>query len=713
MQPARSSLRPDHATARKICIVTPDVIGPLKNGGIGTHCYHLAVVLAKAGHDVTIVFTGPIEHENNAHWQDYFRTLGISFHNINEMVDGSIVAHSDWFVKRSFLIFNFLKARQFDLIHFQEWQANGLHTIMAKRSTEFFQDTTISVTMHSSTEWINEGMLKWVDWAVPDAKLSWCERYCCQYADVLFAPSEHMFQYALERKWLLAENRHIHPYCFEEVEQSAPYDPAPGVLAFFGRLETRKGLEIFLGALGRLPEEARSRIRKVLFLGKNGHLSGAGTDGYAEINRVCRELGIPYEVDTTLSAFDAVEKIRAERAIAVVPSLLDNYPFTILECLMSGIPTIAAGTGGIPEMLDESCLFKANEKDIAAKLTSILKGEMPRFLGKYDPVVAKNRWLALHDNSAIRGKHADAVTAVATNKPLVSVCIPFYNYGMYLEATIKSLQASTYENFECIIVNDGSTDPFSAEKFSEIAQTLTDKRFRLLSKENGGVGAARNHAANQAKGEFLLFCDADNCSEPTMIQEFLVAIHMTGGDVVSSNFKAFAQDVDWPDEKTKIEYLYLPVGPAIEIGMIDNVFGDANSLFRRAAFEAVGGFQEERHTSWEDWDLHARCCLAGFQLDVCPKQLFWYRHTDAGFSRNTSTYQNQLRVLKAYSDYGPAYIRPLLKNLVLPYHFGFVRVHNQLIEADAENNRNRAAGHLHPLTFRSWLAAGLRLLKGG
>ncbi|MCA0401791.1 MAG: glycosyltransferase [Proteobacteria bacterium] len=665
------------ASSKRICIVTPDIIGPIRNGGIGTHAYHLSNALVKAGHAVTVVFTGPVEHEDEAHWVKVYAERGITFEVINERNNSSLVSDADWFIKRSLIIFWHLRGKDFDYIHFQDWQANGFCCIQAKRSTEYFQNTTLTVTMHSSTDWINEGMCKWNDWPLPDTKLSWCERYCCEHADIILSPSQYMCKYTEESGWSLAENRKIIPYCFDVDDLPVPYSPEPGVFAFFGRLETRKGLEIFLGSLMRLSLEEKNKLQKVFFFGKNGKITGSDFDGVEFINNSLKGACIKYEIAENLSAFDALNAIRERRAIAVMPSLLDNFPFTVIECLAYGIPMIAASTGGIPEMLEEDCLFGASERELCAKISGILAGRLPSFRSKYSPPRAKNLWLSLHDSPPLSGRRTEAISKLKNQSPLVSVCIPYFNCGSYIDATIQALKEQAYPNFEVIIVNDGSTDILSVQKFDELVQNNSDPRFNFFSKENGGVGAARNFAAKKAKGSFLLFCDADNVSMPDMIGEFVAAAFQTGADIVSSYFAAFDQEIERPGNETPIRYRYLPIGAALEAGIIQNVFGDANSLFRRAAFEAVGGFQEERHTSWEDWDLHVRCILSGFRLEVCPKELFWYRHTDAGFSRNTNLYHNQLRVLRAYADHCPPFMRPLLKNLLLPYHFGFVRQHEQ------------------------------------
>lgn len=93
------------------------------------------------------------------------------------------------------------------------------------------------------------------------------------------------------------------------------------------------------------------------------------------------------------------------------------------------------------------------------------------------------------------------------NQPVVSIIIPCYNQAIYLEKAIGSLQAQTLEAWECIIVDDGSTDN-SLEIAARMA--LHDARIRVMQKLNGGSASARNMGLDHAQGEYIQFLDADD-----------------------------------------------------------------------------------------------------------------------------------------------------------------------------------------------------------
>lgn len=99
--------------------------------------------------------------------------------------------------------------------------------------------------------------------------------------------------------------------------------------------------------------------------------------------------------------------------------------------------------------------------------------------------------------------------------PQISVIVPVYNYKEYLRRCLDSILAQTFADWECIVVDDGSSDG-SAAICDEYAQK--DSRFVVIHKQNGGVSSARNAGLGKARGRYLLFCDADDVMHPATMQ---------------------------------------------------------------------------------------------------------------------------------------------------------------------------------------------------
>lgn len=118
-----------------------------------------------------------------------------------------------------------------------------------------------------------------------------------------------------------------------------------------------------------------------------------------------------------------------------------------------------------------------------------------------------------------------------------SVVIPSYNVEAYLEECLGSVAAQSYKDWEAIIVDDGSTDGSAAQ-----AETWTrkDERFHLLKQENQGLSAARNAGMDQARGEYLLFLDADDWLESDALQ--VLDSELQGEDVICFGGRRYFQD---------------------------------------------------------------------------------------------------------------------------------------------------------------------------
>ncbi len=107
------------------------------------------------------------------------------------------------------------------------------------------------------------------------------------------------------------------------------------------------------------------------------------------------------------------------------------------------------------------------------------------------------------------------------NDSLFSIIIPVYNAENYILTCLKATQNQTCRNIEIIVIDDGSEDG-TLELCNKIAQE--DKRIKVIKMDNGGVSAARNYGISQASGDYIVFFDADDYPEPTLLEEYIKAI---------------------------------------------------------------------------------------------------------------------------------------------------------------------------------------------
>lgn len=199
-----------------------------------------------------------------------------------------------------------------------------------------------------------------------------------------------------------------------------------------------------------------------------------------------------------------------------------------------------------------------------------------------------------------------------TKYPLISVIIPCFNYGRFIQETIDSVINQTYKNWEIIIVDDGSTDELTLN----LLHKLNDEKFiRVKFIENGGPSKARNIGIKEAKGDIILPLDADDM------------IHQ---DYMSSAMELFKNKEDLGIVYCRASFFGKRSGewklpkykfPNILLG--NCIF--VTSFFYKKDWELVGGFNETFLDEWEDYDFWLKLIALGRSVYQIDKILFYYR----------------------------------------------------------------------------------------
>ena len=233
----------------------------------------------------------------------------------------------------------------------------------------------------------------------------------------------------------------------------------------------------------------------------------------------------------------------------------------------------------------------------------------------------------------------------------ISVLIPCFNHGQFIGEAIDSVRSQTLQDFEIIVVDDGSTDPRTRDTLA----ALTSERITVLTTENRGLPAARNHAARHAHGEFLCALDAD---DRLAAEWFEKAVRVLDGkpDIafVSHWLETFGDERwTWKPERCDLPSL-----------LARNAVNGA-ALVRRSAFDAVGGYDESMRDGCEDWDFWLRLVERGYRGAIIPEVLFYYRRRSDSMSRvmlDEQAYRRPLDVLVRKHD--AAYREHLIDVLV-------------------------------------------------
>lgn len=204
---------------------------------------------------------------------------------------------------------------------------------------------------------------------------------------------------------------------------------------------------------------------------------------------------------------------------------------------------------------------------------------------------------------------------------LISVVIPCYNQGVYVEEAVESVLRQSYEKFEIVIVNDGSTDTFT----NKLLERFERPRCRVLKTENRGLPGARNYGIKATSGEYICCLDADDMYHP---EYFKKAAAVLDRDLD----KRYGAVPAWVQMFGSCDTLWKTVGDNIKgfepfHQAVRNNFQSA-TMFRRECWENIGGYDETMTLGYEDWDFWLRILNDGYETFCIEEPLIYYRQKE-------------------------------------------------------------------------------------
>ena len=605
----------------RICYVSREC-SPYTGGGIGTYIRNVLPAMAQAGHEVVLLsdFLGSPQPEQI---KAELELAGVPVVLPEPLPDDLVNCYYHPYHEYADRVYRTLRRycmeHPVDVIEFPEYRAEGFTCIRAKRLLGEFEQTTLVVKCHTPTSLllqINNQQTR--DEQVHHA--IYMEDYCVAYADRVTSPSRSLAAYYQDRLQLQEIAPSRYPLALPELPIEAPAAPRRSIV-FVGRLEWRKGVDLLIKALTPV---LRAQPDLILDCYGGDTFTGPFETSMAEYlkrrcippdlaDRICLHGTVPYA--------EVIRRV-AGAAVCVFPSRWENWPNVCLEAMSLKIPVVVSCHGGMAEMVEDGrsgfVVDPTNFEQLAERVCAILADrELARELG---------------ERAALRAQHLCDYVACAqeieqsysplkaytfkriedgAEQPRVSVIIPFYNQGAWLEEAVGSALESRYTNLEVVVVNDGSTDPVSQAAFDRLA----DPRIKKISKPNGGLSSARNAGIAAASGSFILPLDADDVIHPDYIPRAVQAL-LNNPDLayVTCYVKNFGAQNDH----------YVPLGLVRQVMLLINPAGKCCSMFRREALEQSGGY-DEYMISFEDWDVLCRLAATSWDGDVLPEAYFFYR----------------------------------------------------------------------------------------
>lgn len=237
--------------------------------------------------------------------------------------------------------------------------------------------------------------------------------------------------------------------------------------------------------------------------------------------------------------------------------------------------------------------------------------------------------------------------------PIISVVIPAYNAEKTIKETINSVLNQTFQDWELIIINDGSSD-----QTGEIIQKIIDSKIKLFSYQNAGVSISRNRGIAKASGEFIAFLDHDDLWTPDKLELQLQALQEHSNAALAYSW------TDHCDESGKVIALGRHItmqGNIYENLLVDNFLDTAsNPLIRKSALDEVGQFDPTINSSGE-WDLWLRLASRYPFVGISKTQVF-HRVSSGAMSASIESHKKEcLEVIERTFKQAPESIQHLKK----------------------------------------------------
>lgn len=677
---------------------------PDYGGGIGTYAVHAATMLAQAGHRVTVLTLGhAVSIEQAANGTRIIRSappnVALSLAkrymrraDANDAFPYNVMAY--W----PALSYQFAQVAQSiiaedgeppDIIECQDYGALAYYLLQRKLLGEpWLARTALLVHAHSplfELERANQAPR----YKFPNYWTGQMEKWCFMAADGVLSPSQFLAD-RLRETFGSELPISVLPLPYQRAAPVAS-QPTPGDVLYVGRLEVRKGvLELVRACAGMWASGANFRLAMV----------GGDTPYYPRGTTVHQFLRNTYAAQIAAGQLTilgdslppaALQQRVAQAWAVVVPSLWENFPYTCVEALAAGKVVIASTNGGQAEMISgngDGFVFDWQRAgDFEQTLCRVLKlsaeenlaigqraAERIRSLTAYEAVLPQRE--AHYRHVMTRAHEARTHFPTLQRRPApamersggetagrVSVVIPFYNRGAFIEETLNSALAADYADIEIIIVNDGSDEPASLEALRRI-EAADHSNLRVVTTANHGAATARNIGATLATGEFLLFLDSDDLIAPDFIQRAVAVLqrYRNVGFVYSwVRFFDGNRNV-WPTWNTEFPFL-------LGHNMLPII-----AVVRRKLFLEHGRYRPEVAYNLEDYDSWLRIASSGALGVSIPDMLVQYRiHADSmfqGISEDQSLYlydiivQHHRELYREYGDElfqllnanGPAYL---------------------------------------------------------
>jgi glycosyltransferase involved in cell wall biosynthesis len=552
-------------TPRRITVVASEILGVPGTGGPGTADSFLAIALGRHGHDVELlVAPGRDVSALNEEWRRKFAESNV---RVRPLAGHGAVRPS--FLAPAWHIHDALRSDPPDVVVADDWRALGYAALRSRQLGRSLAETAFVLYCHGPARVFAEAARK-----VPDTVARFGEevaqRACLELADAVVSPSEWLVGWLRGHRWPIGESVRVIQNLWQSTALEEPVERIQTGsrirrLAFFGQLREGKGIRIFLASLRQLDPQLLEGV-ELLFLGHTRRWTPAQIRDELGTRAVERLASI--RVETQLERAAAIAELKVPGTLAVMPSLLENSPYAVAECIEHGLPFLAADVGGTSELVaDEDrarVLCPPTPDDFAAALERALAsrtGIEPARPARA-PKKSLTAWLELIETVVPPSRPAKATAA----RVAVAAC--------------------------------GDESVARARRLARQTRSAEVEVIRAESRRDGLYRSA---------AEWVVFLDDEDVPDDEMLDALLAAQAASDSDVVTSAVRP-ADDLD---------AVQLFLGDPGAFGLVENQYGVLGLV--RASLAA--GQPSLDSAVDPDWLLFARLALAGARVVSIPEPL--------------------------------------------------------------------------------------------
>lgn len=622
---------------------------PEYGGGIATYCLHNAMMLSKNGYEVSVFVSSEMGGEEVVTIQNGIRVVRFNYLHTNDTFLGHETARSFSFAKilKRYLIEEGIPV----VLESQEYGGIAYFTLLYKHlHYEYFRNLKVLLTLHAPA------FLYYEYNRVPSYRLPYfwvgeMEKWCIIAASKLNCPGNFLID-AIQPFFTqrISNEISVVPYPFKnESTPTITKDDNRNRWYFFGKMTPQKGIIPLLTSCQKLWNGGWNKRMTII---------GGGDHYYHPENMLMSEwvkAKFAHELAkgqlVLLGNLSKEEWTRETKypSVIVIPSIGDNYPFTVLESMSNGHIVLASKQGGQSEIIihgENGFLFDHTiEGDLEAKILDIenlpltvlqtIKNNAVNSVSKrhdyaevfkiksrlIKELLDKNETIEQFPFTRPHNKVDRGATTSPFSKGKLSVIVPFYNMGNTIKETLTSISNIEYDNYEVLVINDGSTDPKSINEINTLQGSF---KFRLINQSNQGLSSARNKGVEEAAGEFIAFIDADDKVDSKFYKKAVSLLQL------KKNIYFVGSWVNYFENSTGIWPSFTPEFPYL---LYFNMVCGGGLVYKKSAYEEAGRNDGKLEYGLEDWESVISLVGSGRHGVVIPEPLYHYRIRKGSMAR--------------------------------------------------------------------------------